>query len=1076
MCKSPREMTKDDSKSTMQASAMYYKEVESNPHFPQIEQQIINEWLKHHTFQHSVRGDIEFTFYDGPPFANGLPHYGHLLTGFIKDTFARYQTMLGKKVERKFGWDCHGLPAEMPIEKAIGVSGKKAIEEYGIDKFNQLCRDSVQKYTAEWEEYVNRQARWVDFEGSYKTMDLGYMESVIWAFKTLYDKGLIYKAMRVMPYSWACQTPVSDFETRMDNSYREKKSKAITVTFKLLEKPACIDKELSAYYLVVWTTTPWTLPSNLAIAVGEKIEYVCVEDGNGIGFIIARDLLHKYEAELGNHIVSTFTGSQLIGGTYHPLFSYFHDHPGAFSILPGDFVTTEDGTGMVHIAPGFGEDDHALCVKHGIDLVCPVDEAGKFTHSVPDYAGMQVFEANDPIIIQLKKQGNWLKTEQYLHNYPHCWRTDTPLIYKAIPSWYVQVTAIRDKMIDNNQKINWIPKHIKDGLFGKWLENARDWSISRNRYWGCPIPVWQSDDAQYPHIEVYGSIKELEQAFGVQITDLHRPFIDKLTKPNPSDPTGKSQLKRVDDVLDCWFDSGSMPYAQLHYPFENKELFEKRFPADFIVEYMAQTRGWFYTLLVLSTALFDQPPFLNCICHGVILGDDGQKLSKRLQNYMDPVQVFSSVGADAMRWFMLSSPVMRGQELVLDTDASGIKETQRIAIKPIWNAYNFFTLYANADSIKATFSLIYENFLDKYIIAKCMQAIQLIKKSMDEYDTVSATKASEEFFEVLNNWYIRRSRERFWRAAKDEDKGQAYNALFTVLNLMCRAIAPLLPIITEEIYLGISGVDAHIIQGSVHFCHFPEIHATLIDEQLLLDMARVRDACSAALHIRNNAGIRVRQPLKKITLIGVSKHALTEEMKALVMDEINVKACEISDSADIPEYAAFQLKLNLPIIGKRIPNKVKDIIQAVKVGKWKYIADRVEVADEVLLAEEFVLNLQPKEKWKDRAAVLSSNDALVLLDLDVTDELKEEGVARDVVRAIQQARKAANLNITDRIVLDIQTKDLAVQQALLKWHDYICTQTLGKTFNVLQNDQSLAMIKQERIEVDSIEISISIYV
>lgn len=1028
----------------MESSKKYYPEVNPNPDFPALEQEIIKKWKEEQTFERSLEGEEEFVFYDGPPFANGLPHYGHLLTGFKKDLFPRFQTMLGKKVTRRFGWDCHGLPAEMGAEKELGISGKVAIENFGIDKFNAHCRSSVMQYAHEWEAYVERQARWVDFKNDYKTMEMPYMESVIWAFKELYDKGLVYESMRVMPYSWACETPVSDFETRMDNSYREKVSKAVTVKFSLEGAPKGMPE--GNYKLLVWTTTSWTLPSNLAIAVKEDVEYSCFEKDGEI-LIIATALAPKYSAELGDKLVGTMMGSAMLEMKYAPLMPYYKDHPNSFRVLNGEFVTTEDGTGAVHMAPGFGEDDFNLCKANNIEVVCPVDNAGKFVFPIIEYQGMQVFDAADQITIRLKNEGKWLKTEQYIHNYPHCWRTDTPLIYKAVPSWYVAVTKIKDKMIANNQKINWIPSHIKDGMFGKWLENARDWSISRNRYWGCPLPIWKSDNPEFPHIEVYGSIAEIEEAFGVKVPDLHRPFIDELVKPNPKDPSGKSILRRVTDVFDCWFESGSMPYGQVHYPFENKEWFETHFPADFITEYVGQTRGWFYTLLVLSTALFDKPPFLNVICHGVLLGSDGQKLSKRLKNYPDPNEVFDTIGADAMRWFLVSSPAVRGQDLIIDKDARGMKEALRTAIKPIWNAYNFFTLYANADEVQAKFDLSSNNILDKYILSKCFESVAAVKKSLLAFDSITACKAVEEFLEVLNNWYIRRSRERFWKSEKDQDKLSAYNTLYSVLVTISKAAAAMMPITLEAIYQGLIGNKAN---DSVHLQKFPDENY-IVNHALIEQMERVRNACTAALFVRNEQGIRVRQPLSKVTFIGVSSHGFDDDLKQLVLDEINVKTWENLEKSDIEKYANYTLKINFPVLGKRLPQKVKDIISAQKQGNWSISGSALTVGGELLNHDEYQLLLEPKAEFKGKIAALPSNDALVLLDLNISDELKLEGIARDVVRAIQQARKDMNLNVADKIKVSYKA-DGEIQKAINLFGSYIKEQVLA--VEVINSDES----------------------
>lgn len=1019
----------------------FYPEVDSSVEFPKLEEQILTFWKEHNIFQTSIdnnNNSEEFVFYDGPPFANGLPHYGHLLTGFVKDLYARYQTTKGKKVERRFGWDCHGLPAEMGAEKELGFSGRIAITEFGIDKFNAHCKSSVMKYTNEWEKYVTRQARWVDFENSYKTMDKNFMESVLWAFKTLYDKGYIYESMRVMPYSWACETPLSNFETRLDNSYRERADKSITVSFKLKTKPSFAPDGFNDYRVLAWTTTPWTLPSNLALAVGQKIEYVAIPKGD-VCYIVGKFALNSYKKELEYDPELSYasgSGESLEGLTYEPLFNYFAGNENSFRILTGDFVIEGDGTGIVHMAPGFGEDDLELCQANGIKLVCPVDNAGKFTGEVPDFADLQVFDANDPIIIKLKESGHWLKTEQYLHSYPHCWRTDTPLIYKAVPSWYVKVTAFKDRMVELNQQINWIPGHIKDGLFGKWLENARDWSISRNRFWGTPIPVWQSDDPLYPRLDVYGSIEELERDFGVKVPDLHRPFIDELVRPNPNDPTGKSMMRRVSDVFDCWFESGSMPYGQVHYPFENKDWFEKNFPADFIVEYTAQTRGWFYTLMVLSTALFDRPPFMNCICHGVILDASGQKLSKRLNNYADPLELFAKYGADALRFTMLSSTVVKGQELLIDKDGKMVFETLRLHIKPIWNAYNFFTMYANADKIKGQISYDSDNVLDQYILAKLRICIQKIDQSLSNFDSVTAYGEVSSFFEILNNWFIRRSRNRFWKSEKDADKTAAYNTLFTCLENMCRAMSSLLPMISEEIFLGLNGNkrDGSI---SVHLTSFPDLSSVKIDKELVKTMDQVLEICNAGLFIRSTENIRVRQPISDLTIVTQDTLAV-KPFEDLIKDELNVK--EIIYQEDISLYANLKLSINFPLVGKRLAHKMKDIIAASKKGEWKIESELLSISGETLSGEEFSLKLEPKSARGAKA--LSSNDGVIIMNLEIDRELMLEGLARDIVRAIQQARKDAGFHISDRVVVSIESTGDTIE-AIAQYQSLICEQTLS---------------------------------
>ncbi|HEY6472458.1 MAG TPA: isoleucine--tRNA ligase, partial [Acidimicrobiales bacterium] len=745
-----------------------------------IEEAVLASWAADGTFAASVAarpagdgGSNEYVFYDGPPFANGLPHYGHLLTGFVKDVVPRYQTMRGRRVERRFGWDCHGLPAEIDAERELGVSGRGPITEYGIDRFNDFCRRSVLRYTEEWRRYVTRQARWVDFENDYKTMDPSYMESVMWAFKQLWDRSLLYEAYRVLPYCWECETPLSNAETRQDDAYRDRQDPALTVAFTLEPDPAAPPLVAGPLQLWVWTTTPWTLPSNLAVAVGPTLEYAVVDLPGGQRVVLGEETLASYESELSEATrVGTVRGDELVGRSYRPLFDYFASTSGAFRILPADFIATDEGTGIVHLAPGFGEEDQATCAAYGIEVVCPVDSRTRFTAEVPDFEGLQVFEANQPVIRALRAAGAVVRVDSYVHPYPHCWRTDTPLVYRAVTSWFVEVTKIRDRLLANNQQITWVPAHVRDGAFGKWLEGARDWSISRNRFWGAPIPVWRSDDPRYPRIDVYGSVEELEADFGVRPLDLHRPAIDELTRPNPDDPTGRSTMRRTSDVLDCWFESGSMPFAQVHYPFENQDWFEHHFPGDFIVEYVNQSRAWFYNLHVMATALFDRPAFSTCIAHGVVLGDDGRKMSKRLRNFPDPDAMFDVYGADAMRWFFMSSSIVRGGDLIVDEQ--GIRSAVRQALLPLWNAWYFFTLYANADGRRADLTRNWRTaeaangaggaaspgaapgVLDRYILAKASALVVDAGAALDTYDLSRACAAVEAFLDALDNWYIRR--------------------------------------------------------------------------------------------------------------------------------------------------------------------------------------------------------------------------------------------------------------------------------------------------------------------------------
>jgi len=1015
-----------------------YPEVDPQPSFPEIERRILAYWEREQIFAASVaarpsgaEGSNEFIFYDGPPFANGLPHYGHLITSYIKDIVPRYQTLRGRRVERRFGWDCHGLPAEMEAEKELGVSGRQQIQEYGIARFNAHCRASVLKYTKEWQRYVVRAARWVDFENDYKTLDLSYMESVLWALKRLHERGLLYEGYRVMPYSWAAQTPLSNFETRLDDSYRERQDPAITVRFELEPAPG----DPAPIDLLAWTTTPWTLPSNLALGVGPEIDYGIFELG-GRRVILGEATAAKLESELaGARRVGSLAGRELVGRRYRPLFPFFEQTPGAFRVLAADFVDLAEGTGIVHLAPGFGEDDMDACEAAGIPVVCPVDDAGCFTAEVPPWAGQLVFDANRGIIRELRSRGRLVKEESWLHNYPHCWRTDQPLIYKALSSWFVKVSAFRERMVELNRRIHWIPEHIRDGLFGNWLEGARDWSISRNRFWGTPIPVWKSDDPRTPRIDVYGSLDELERDFGVRPDDLHRPGIDALTRPNPDDPSGRSRMRRVTDVLDCWFESGSMPFAQVHYPFENKQWFERHFPADFITEYHAQTRGWFYTLVVLATALFDRPPFSNVICHGVILDEEGRKLSKRLRNYPDPEEVFESLGSDALRWYLVDSPVMKGGELRIDREGRGIRDAVRLVNLPIWNAYSFFCLYANSDGVRARQVGDSRELLDRYLLAKTRELVERLQADFDAYELASACGRVTAFLDALTNWYIRRSRPRFWQAATPEsapDKQAAYDTLYTALVTLCRAASPLLPLLCEEIHRGLTG------RRSVHLEDWPDAGALPRDPELVANMDRVREVCSAALALRAEKNVRVRQPLAELVVAGAGAAALSP-YAALIADEVNVK--RVRTSGEIERFASFRLQVNARAIGPRLGGATKAVIAASKRGEWEPAGPgRVRVGGEELGEGEFQLLLVPKPGIACQA--LPGNDAIAVLDLALTDALVDEGRARDVVRAVQQARKEAGLRVSERISLALELPP-EWRAAVERHRDYVGEQTLA---------------------------------
>jgi isoleucyl-tRNA synthetase len=1008
-----------------------YPPVASSPSFPKLEEQIIAQWNAEHTFQASVaardagqNGANEYVFYDGPPFANGLPHYGHLLTSYVKDAIPRYQTMRGKHVERRFGWDTHGMPAEVQAEKELGVSGHVEINEFGIDKFNDACRTSVLRYTHDWEAYINRAARWVDFENDYKTLDLSYMESVMWAFKTLYDKGLIYEGYRVMPYCWRCETPLSNTELRMDDAYKQRQDPAVTVTFPLVNDNGTETGEV----LLAWTTTPWTLPSNLACAVGPDIDYARMHDAKAnITYLLAESRVGAYVIELAEmEHVGTLKGSELKGRRYKPLFDFFSTHSNAFQVATADYVTTEDGTGIVHIAPAFGEEDKLVTDALGIEVVNPVDQRGRFTSEVPPYVDQQVLAANPQIIKDLRAAGRLVRHDSYDHSYPHCWRCNEPLIYRALSSWFVEVTKFRDRMVELNKQITWVPEHVKEGSFGKWIANARDWGISRNRFWGSPIPVWKSDDPAYPRIDVYGSLDEMERDFGVRPTDLHRPVVDDLVRPNPDDPTGKSTMRRVVEVLDCWFESGSMPFAQVHYPFENKEWFEHHYPGDFIVEYIGQTRGWFYTLHVLATALFDRPSFETCVAHGIVLGSDGAKMSKSLKNYPDVYEVFNNYGSDAMRWFLLSSSILRGTDLIVTEQ--GIRDSVRQVLLPIWNTYSFFTLYANASNYQAKSCKTATDPLDQYILGKLHVLAKDVRDQMDAYDLYAACNTIRIFLDALTNWYVRRSRERFW----DGDE-TALDVLWTVLTTVCQVAAPLLPLITDTVYQGLTG------SNSVHLTDFPEYTSFTYDELLVAGMDGVRDVCSTTSAIRKGQGLRVRLPLASVTVAATDAEKL-RPFTAIIADEVNVKTVLLT--SDLASAGKFEMQVVPGILGPRIGKQVQQVIGAVKKGEWTKDANgTVSAAGVELREEEFTLRLVAADP--DRSLALPGNTGVVVLDTITTPELEAEGMARDLIRQIQELRKESGLHVSDRIALEICARAIPAA-AYTTWTHQIAHETLAE--------------------------------
>lgn len=986
--------------------------------FTDREERILEFWRKERIFEKSLekKGPL-FAFYDGPPFATGLPHYGHLLAGTIKDVLPRYKTMNGFHVPRRFGWDCHGLPVENEIEKAKEMCGEEYIKCFGLASFNEECSKIVLRYTEEWKKTVERMGRWVDFKHTYRTMDLSFMESVWWIFKQLYDKGLVYEGFKVMPFSTKLGTPLSNFEANLN--YKDVDDPSLTLIFKLL------DEDVN---LLAWTTTPWTLVSNLALAVGGNIDYVKVKDEKGKVYILAKERLKGYFKEC--EVLETFKGEKLRGKRYRPLFSYFADRD-AFRVVVDDFVSLEEGTGIVHMAPAFGEVDFYVCKKEGIELVCPVDHGGKFTDEIREYKGEYVKDADKKIIKRLKEEGKVFRHEQIRHRYPFCWRSDTPLIYKAVTTWFVAVEKIKDRLVEANKKIYWMPAHIKEGRFGKWLESARDWAISRNRFWGTPIPIWRSEEGD---IEVCGSIAELESKSKKKVGNLHRQFIDDIVFEK-----GGRKYKRIEEVFDCWFESGSMPYAQNHYPFENEKDTMKAFPADFIAEGLDQTRGWFYTLNVLSVALFDKPAFKNVIVNGIILAEDGTKMSKRLKNYPEPEIVLEKYGADAIRLYMLNSPAVRAEDLCFCE--RGVELVLRQVLLPLWNSYHFFSTYAIIYKWQPTLIKAPKAYIDRWILSLLNRLIEEVREAMDRFDLEKATEPFISFVDQLTNWYIRRSRSRFWADEDTQGRREAFATLYTVLLELSKIIAPFVPFISEAMYKELKADGL-----SVHLESFPVADEKMRDRALEKEMDLVQRTVSIGHALRKEHKIKVRQPLAKATI--VASGDILDHLKRqgeLICDELNVKSIEFCE--DELKFVYLSAKPNFPVLGKKLGKnlpKAKETIQNFDQEKLKELLSTKKIKIEIegrvieILGEEVVV----ERKIREGIVAAGEGGIVIAFDTQITDELLLEGFAREIVNKINTMRKEEGFEVTDRINISMEASDI-VKRAFNSFKDYISSEVLA---------------------------------
>lgn len=1047
-----------------------YSPVDSKVNFPEEELKVLDFWKKNNIFKKSISqraGAEDFAFYDGPPFATGLPHFGHFIPSTIKDIIPRYKTMKGMKVERRFGWDCHGLPVENLIEKELGLNSKTDIEKYGVDKFNEKCRESVLRYVNEWKGTITRLGRWVDFEHDYKTMNPDYMESIWWVMKSLWDKGLLYEGHYILPYCPRCSTVLSNHELNL-GGYKDVHDPAITIRFKVTKAgPKASDKEMEngSTYFIAWTTTPWTLPSNLGLTMGPDIDYVKVKDGDEYYILAEARLGAYYKNPEELDIVWKKKGSELEGSRYEPLFPYFASlavnedgSEGAFRVFTADFVSTEDGTGIVHTAPGFGEDDNKVFKGTGVPTVCPVDAECKFTKEVPDYAGRFVKECDKDIIERLKQEGKLVKKEQILHSYPHCWRCSSPLIYRGVGSWFVAVEKIKPSLLKANSQITWQPPHIKEGRFGKWLEGARDWAISRNRYWGNPLPIWKCPDCG--KTICVGSREELKQLSGIYPEDLHKHFVDKITIP--CDCGGI--MKRIPEVLDCWFESGSMPYAQNHYPFENKEYFEKHFPADFISEGLDQTRGWFYTLTVLAAALFDKPAFKNCIVNGLVLASDGKKMSKSLRNFTDPNEVINKFGSDALRLFLIHSSVVRADDLKYSDD--GVRDVLKGILIPLWNSYSFYVTYANIDGIspeKAPENP--SNPLDRWILSSAQKLIKNVTEALDAYDLSRAVDPIISFIDELNNWYIRRSRRRFWRSENDNDKNEAYGSLYTVLKILTKVAAPFIPFVTENIYQNLRQENE---PESVHLCDYPVYDSSYRDEELEFKMDTVQKAVSMGRSLRYQFNLKIRQPLRSVELVtrNPKEKSVLLEMEDSIREELNVKDVVFHEKED--ELVEYRAKANFRVLGKELGGLMGEAarkIQSLGQNEILSILDggvlSLDIGDRTveLTEDKIIVDRLEKEHLK----VLNEGTLTVGLDTLLTKELIQEGQVRDLIRGIQNLRKEKGLDVTDRIRLFVSgTKSM--KEGFESFKEFISSETLASEICWVEEDKADSFVPVETNE------------